>query len=65
MKIIFLQDYTGRETAMQEKKEGDSMECGTAIGLALIDLGMAQEAVFDVLPEIEKVTRRRKIREEG
>lgn len=59
MKIVFIQDYIGRETAMQEKKKGDELDCSVAIGLALIELGVAEEKVI----EIEKPKKQRKIKE--
>lgn len=49
MKIIFIQDYIGRETAMQEKKTGDELDCGVAIGLALIELGVAEEVEEEMI----------------
>ena len=44
MKIIFLVDYIGRETAMKEYKAGDSMELDHAPAQELIGFGVAKEA---------------------
>lgn len=43
MKIIFLSDYKGRETAMQEYKAGSVLELDHQAALDLIRLGIAQE----------------------
>lgn len=48
MRIKFLSDYLGRETAMKEYKVGDVDDFGVAQALELIRLGVGEE-----VPEIE------------
>ncbi len=43
MRIIFLKDYTGRETAGKPYKAGDSLELDHQPAIELITLGVAQE----------------------
>ncbi|MCR4308374.1 MAG: hypothetical protein NUV80_07535 [Candidatus Berkelbacteria bacterium] len=65
MKIKFLVDYIGRETAMKQYDKGDVDELSPAQALELIRLGVAEEVIervfvpnnigprskFDPLPE--------------
>ncbi len=55
MNIEFLQDYTGRETAMQDCKKGDHVFMPFALASELIGLGVAQEV--DAEPKATKTKR--------
>lgn len=55
MKVKFLQDHCGRETAMQTKKVGEEMEMVHTSALELIACGVVEE----VHPEEEP---KRKVR---
>lgn len=48
MKIIFLTDYIGRETAMKQYEKDDVDELSPAQALELIRLGIAEEVVEPV-----------------
>ncbi len=56
MKIKFLQDYVGRETAMKEHKKGDIIEIQFPTAAELIRLGVACGVVEETQkPEKKKV----------
>lgn len=44
MKVIFLQDYAGRETAMQEHKKGEVVEMDFIFAMELLRHGIVDEA---------------------
>jgi hypothetical protein len=58
MKIIFLQDYNGRETAMQEHKRGAVVELDFIRAMELIRLGVADEYI-----EQEKPVKKAKVKD--
>lgn len=53
MKIKFLQDYVGRETAMKEVKKDDVLELDHQPAIELIHFGIAEEvgAVKEVVKD--------------
>ena len=70
MKIKFLVEYIGRETAMRTYIEGDEADISPAQALELIGLGVAEAVenkVFGALPEFhptqERVSKPKKVRD--
>ena len=50
MTVIFLQDYTGRETAMAQFKQDAIVELPHAVALELIGYGICKEYTEDAPP---------------
>lgn len=59
MKVIFLQDYTGRETGMLERKKGESLDISIAQALELIRLGVVEEVIEETEPVVTQQPKRK------
>ena len=60
MRIIFLKDYTGRETAGKPYKAGDGLELDHQPAIELIALGVAREEEQQIEQPAKKI---RKVKE--
>jgi len=70
MKVKFLQDYVGRETAMKQYKTGDTEIIGQQAAIELIQAGIVEEvAIFEPLPDFDDEAKlskpKRKVKDES
>lgn len=63
MKIKFITDYQGRETAMKQYRAGDELELDHQPAIELIALGVAQEQTEPDEQPAPPVKRTRKVKE--
>lgn len=64
MKIIFLQDYQGRETANAAFHAGSMTDVSVEAGLELIRLGVAEEAVIFAEDKPKPVSKKKRMERE-
>ena len=58
MRVKFLVDYEGRETAYKKVKAGDEMELDHQPAIELIKFGIVEEVIFAALSEFDSMEKR-------